>query len=322
MKFAKSVASEVPGSGAGGAPAQGAPANLSVAAIAVLVTIQTVWGFNWIVAKSAFEEVPPLLFTAIRFAALALVLAPFMRWHRGRMARVGLIALGAGAGHFGFMFYGLSLAEDVGPPAIAIQLSIPLATLMSVIFLKERVGLWRSLAILLAFGGIFVMAFDPRVASYIDSVFVVSLAALSWAIAAIFMRQMRDIGVYDMQGWIALGTWPCLFAASLALEGDPVAPISQASLEAFAAIAYSAVAGTLIGHAGLFWLLQRYPIAQMAPLLSLAPIIAALAGVWLLDNILTWRMVAGGLLTMTGVLIITMREAARRAPKLGDKDLG
>jgi O-acetylserine/cysteine efflux transporter len=131
--------------------------------IALLILVQAVWGGNFVVSKLALDEIPPLLFIALRFAVISLLLLPFIRWHRGQMRYVFAIAISGGAAHFGLMILSLDGAGDMAPIAIAMQLGVPFATLLSVVFLGERLGVWRLSALFVSFSGIVLMGFDPAV---------------------------------------------------------------------------------------------------------------------------------------------------------------
>lgn len=295
-----------------------APATIAPRDLALILTIQVVWGVNLIVAKFALAEIPPLAFTTLRFLLLSILLAAFMRWHRGMMGMIAIIALGSGAGHFGFMFLALSLAGDIAPIAIGLQLSVPLATLMSVIFLGERIGVWRVSAIALSFGGAALIAFDPRVAEYIIALGVIVLAALTWSFAALFMRRIEGVRPYDMQGWVALGTWPPLLIATLLFEPHAGDMVMAATWVGWGGLIFTIVGGTLIGHAGTFYLIQRYPIPMTAPFYLLAPALSAVLSVPILGDVLTWQMIVGGVLTLSGVLIITIREGMKKEAARAD----
>ena len=53
-----------------------------------LIVIAFLWGFAPIIMKVAFDAVPPLIFTCVRFVLVALVLVPFLRWHPGKMTLI------------------------------------------------------------------------------------------------------------------------------------------------------------------------------------------------------------------------------------------
>jgi O-acetylserine/cysteine efflux transporter len=276
-----------------------------------LIVIQFLWGTNWITSKIALAEIPPLALMVIRFAVVNAVFVAFMRWHRGQMAELMLMVLLSGAFHFGLGFYALSLTHDIAPLAIAGNLSVPFATLLSALFLGDKIGIWRGSALVVAFGGIVVMSFDPALFDSLWAMLINTIAALGWSVGAILMRRMRGITAFDMQGWIALGTWPPLLVASALFEPNALAQVADASLNAWLCVAYIIIAASLIGHAGFNWLVQRHPIPRLAPFLLLAPIIGSVMGVLWLGDSMTWRIALGGLLTLSGVFVIIVREGRR-----------
>ena len=280
--------------------------------LALLLLIQTVWGVNWIACKLAVNEFPPLLLMAVRFGLTFACVFPFLRWHPGQMRNLLMGCVLTGPLSFATGFAGLALAKDIAPLAVASNLGVPFATLLSAVFLGDKIGVWRGSALVLAFGGVVLMGFDPKVFAYSNAVGLTALSALFWAMAAIFLRRVQGVGAYDMQAWVALSTWPPLLLGAVLFERDPVAVITHASSGAWASVAMIVIGATLIGHSGFFWLLRRYPIPIMAPFLLLAPIIGAIAGVLWFGDTLTWRMVVGGALSLAGVLIITIREGRKR----------
>jgi len=284
--------------------------------LALLILVQTIWGINWIASKSAVIEFHPLLLTALRFGLLFAVMWPFLRWRPGQMGNLLLGCLMTGPLSFSTGFIGLALAKDVAPLAVASNLGAPFATLLSVLFLGDRIGPWRGTALVLSFGGVVLMGFDPKIFGDAVALILTAVSALFWAIAAIFMRRTSGVGAAGTQAWLSLITFPPLLAGSLALEGNPLTTIAHVTWWAWGSLAMIVVGATLIGHTGFFWLLSRYPIPMMAPFLLLAPVIGVLSGVYWFGDALTWRMIAGGALTLSGVLIITIREGRRRPDPL------
>jgi O-acetylserine/cysteine efflux transporter len=281
--------------------------------LALLIFIQVVWGVNWVTSKLAVDEIPPLLLMALRMGLTFALVWPFLRWHAGQMRNLILGCILGGPFSFATGFAAMAVAKDLAPLAIAANLGVPFATLLSALFLGDRIGIWRGSALLLAFGGVLFMGFDPKVFSSGDALALQAISALFWAGSTIYLRRVRGVGAYDIQAWLALCTWPPMLITALAFERAPAAVLSQASWTAWGALAMMVFGATLIGHSGFFWLLRRYPIPLLAPFMLLAPIIGAVAGAWWFGHPLTWRVVLGGALTLLGVLIITIREGRKRA---------
>ena len=276
----------------------------------------TAWAFNFIVGKAGVSHFQPFLFTGLRFAVLLLVLLPFLRWLPGRMGGVLGIALVQGVIHFSLIFAGLEASGDIASVAIASQLYVPFSALLAVMFLDERLGRRRLLGMASAFGGVLVIGLDPLVFNHLDALLLITAGALAMAVATIQMRRLQGVGVLALQGWIALCATPALALLSLLFEDGQWAGVRSATLREWATPLYSALAASLVGHGIVYLLLGRYPVGVVTPLLLLSPVLAVVFGVLLWGDVLTWKLILGGILTLAGIAVITV-PAPRRAASSG-----
>ncbi len=276
----------------------------------LLVGICLIWGFNFIAGKVGVEHFPPLFFTALRFVFLSVLLAAFLRLHEGRMRHIVSIGIFAGSLHFGLIFTGLAIA-DVSVAAIVTQLNVPFVTILSVLLLGERIGWKRALGIGLAISGIMVISFDPAVFDQGAGIIMMGGAALSIAFAMVQMRRLQGVNPMEMQAWIAILSWPPLLAASFLLETGQWEAARTATGLDWATVAYTTIGASLIGHGGMYFLLQRYEASLTGPLTTMAPVFSIFFGVTLLGEPVTGRMLIGGGMTILGVIIIAVREGAK-----------
>ncbi len=303
-----------------GAPARGVSQRAGRGAmrpqdLTLALLINAVWGFNFVAAKVGVGHFPPIWFSGLRFLMVALALFPFLRLPRGQLGPVLAICLFGGVLHFALMFTGVKLAGDITAIAVVTQLGIPIATILAVLLLKERIRWRRILGIALAFGGVVVMSFDPRVFGYIDAVLLITVAVTMMSLSTVLMRRLDGIGVFNLQAWIAVVSAPGLLLASLPVEEGQLAAMASAEWLLWGAVAYSAFGASVFGHGGMYYLLGRYPVSLVAPTLTLAPIFGIVWGVTMMGDVLTTKMLLGSVLTIVGVLVITLRQpelAARR----------
>lgn len=274
----------------------------------LMLLICTIWGFNFVAAKVGVNELPPLLFTGLRFAILSLVLIPFLKPAPGRMRDVLIIALFNGALHFGLMFIGVALTA-ASVTAVVVQLNVPFATILSIVFLGEQVRWRRWIGIALTFLGVMIMSFDPHVFDAMTGVLFSAAAALAGAIAAIFMRKLAGVGVFQLQSWTAATAAPLLLVASLLFEANQLTAIATAHWIAWPALLFTAFGASLIGHNGYYYLLQRYEVSLIAPLSLLSPILGVVFGITMLGEPLTARIILGATAAFLGVGILAIRGA-------------
>ncbi|MGB5093026.1 MAG: DMT family transporter [Parvibaculum sp.] len=275
--------------------------------LAFMVLINLIWGFALVAAKVSLEHFPPLLFAALRFTLIVLVLFPYLKIHRGKMRDVIIIALCAGPIGFGFFFAGLAVS-NASVTAVIGQLGVPIVTILSVVFLGEVIGWKRGIGIALAFLGVMIISFDPTVFHFINGIILIVMSSLVGSVGTIFQRRIRNVGVFEMQAWVAVAAAPIMILASLALENHQWETIQTASWLNWAGIFYVAFASSLVGHAGIYYLLQRYEVTQTAPLTLLAPIFTVFFAVTLIGEHLSMRMIIGALVALSGVLIVSIRE--------------
>jgi O-acetylserine/cysteine efflux transporter len=276
--------------------------------LALLLAITLLWGFNLIASKSGLAELPPITFTLLRFAIVAVLLWPFLRPQRGQMGALVVAALLTGGLHFALMFAGIRLATNVSAIAIVSQLGVPFTTLLSMALLGEVVRWRRWSGITLAFGGVLVMALDPRILEERAGLAFVIASAFVGSLGLITVKKLRGFAPFELQAWIAWISLPPLLGLALWIEQPTWELLAELSVRTWAAIAYTAVAATVIAHTGFYYLVQRYPVTSVAPLTVLSPVFSVVFGVWLLGDVLTPRLVLGGALTLCGVAIISLRE--------------
>ncbi|MGD8579954.1 MAG: DMT family transporter, partial [Lysobacterales bacterium] len=239
---------------------------LSLRDLSLMLIICVVWAGNFIAAARGTQHFSPFLFLSLRFILLLAILAPFLRPPpRGQWTRLVLVCLCMGGFHFTLLFWALSRSEDVSSVAILQQTYIPMAVLLAMGLLGERVG-WRTLAATaLAFTGVMLVGFDPLVLGQLDVLTITLLSALSQALGSIYQRGIRGVGVLNFQAWSAVIALPFLLAASAIAEHDPVTTLRTAGLTDWCTVAYSAVLASLVGHGLFFFLVQRHPVSSIMP---------------------------------------------------------
>ena len=77
---------------------------------------------------------------------------------------------------------------------------------------------------------------------------------------------------------------------------------------AWAAVAFTALASTLVAYGLWYWLLKRYPISQVTPYNLLTPIFGIAFGQMFFEEALGWRFLLGAAMTLAGVAIIVIRR--------------
>src|SRR5262249_43409143 len=90
-------------------------------------------------------------------------------------------------------------------------------------------------------------------------------------------------------------------------ESGQLAALAHADLVGWAALLFTALGASLIGHNVYFWLLQRYEVSLIAPISLLSPILGVVFGVLVLHEPLSTRIIVGATIAFAGVAILATR---------------
>lgn len=197
--------------------------------------------------------------------------------------------------------------------ATTIHFIYPVLTALScILFFKERIDKWKALALILATAG--VLFFMDRSSS---SAFIgIVLAVVSGFAYAFYVVGVDKTGLKDMY-YFKLSFYLCICTgASAGLFGLATGSLTLFEMTPLAWF-YSFLVSIFvsIGALALFQLGIRYIGASTAGILStLEPITSVILGVLILHEELSWAKLAGCILIILGILLITVSQA--RSPLL------
>lgn len=276
------------------------------------LTVVLLWGFNIVTAKWGVAEVPPLLFTAMRFAAVGALVVPFIRLPRAALRDILILSVTFGTGGFGLMFASFARMEG-STGAIVSQLVVPFAVLLGVFVLGERPGPRRIVGILLALAGVVVIAGQPQGADPLGILLMVGSAACS-ATGNLFLKRLTQLPPLGVVGWMSLLATPQLLALSWLFESGQVEAVTQASERMWWSLVYTVLAASIVAHSLWAGLVRRHELSRIVPFALLAPVTSVICATIFLGEPLTPLKLIGGAVTLTGVAIIQWRQAVK-APK-------
>src|ERR671914_1934553 len=126
--------------------------------IALVVLVTAVWGVNFVVIHVGLDHFPPLLFTALRFALMAvpaifLVGRPRVPWRY-------VLGIGAALGvvKFGLLFVSIDQGLPVGLASLLLQLQVIFTIALAAAVLGERPRAAQVAVAAIAFAGLAVIA--------------------------------------------------------------------------------------------------------------------------------------------------------------------
>jgi O-acetylserine/cysteine efflux transporter len=277
--------------------------------ILVAIAMNVMWGLNLIAVKMGVDLVSPLTAGWLRQVMVLLICLPALRIVEGRMRE--LILLGALAGGAFYIVVNISMAVSTNVSALAIagQLGAPFSLVLAVIFLGERIHKYRIAGMTLAFAGVVLLVFDPHAVDERLGLALTALASFIWAICSLIQRRLIGVPVLTIYAWVGLVGTLVLLPVALIAEPAGMASVSDLPLSTLGWILFSALGSTVIGQGAMSLLLQRHPVSAVVPLTLPTPVISVIAASVWFGTPLTPVMIAGGVIVLAGVAIVTLRTA-------------
>lgn len=276
------------------------------------------WGSTWLVNKLGLDDVPPLLFGALRMLLACALLTPLALRQRpaGLTARTFWQLMGVGALQLGVTYALLFVAQRHLDSALAAVLfavyPIWVVGLAHLLLPGERLTPGRLGAGLLGLVGVGVLqaqAFEGLAAA----------GGLSWAallpVAGAGVSALANVGQKRLLShvpptfslWVQAGVAGVFF---LVLHGllQPTAPIVLSS-RAVACLLYLAAFGTVVTFLCFFWLLPRLPMVAVGVIPLLDTTVAIALGALVLGEPFGLRQAGGAALVLTGALVANLAPA-------------
>lgn len=286
---------------------------LTLLEIGAIVAIVVIWGANNAAAKVATETLPPLLTGAIRFAIASVCLFAFVRPPFPNWKSLLLIVLLGGPLHYGLIYIGFWLADDVSPASVAAQLWIPFTALFAFLLLGERLTRFALLGLIVALVGVAWMAADPHALYDWSAILVVIAASAAWAMTTVIARRTTSIPPRKMQGLLALTALPTLALGSAIFERDQIDAVRSATPLVWGTLLWAGVLSSVLATTLVFWLVQRREAGRVTPYFLATPVVSIAIGWGVLGDVLTPQILTGAALTMAGVGVVALAERGLRA---------
>ncbi len=284
--------------------------------VAAYVVLCVIWGSTWLVIKVGYGSLGPFNVASLRFFIAGALLAPVVRlvgarWPRGRLewalvAWIGLVLFAADYG----LIYWAELYLDSGLTAILFA-TLPIITIaFAHVYVPGDQITGRKLAgTLLAFAGVAALFGDHLRLDAGKSGPMLAVIASAVCAAAAGVASKRHGGALHPAALNApamiLGA-AALLAASL-LAGDGFALPRDAPT--WGAIAYLAVAGSVVTFLIYFSLLKTWSVTSLSFISVFTPAIALFLGFLFLDERPTlWTLVGTGLILAGVALALTARR--------------
>ncbi len=293
-------------------------------ALFALSVLCVLWGTTWVAAKEGVRYMPPLQLVAIRQTLAGLLFTGYfiskgMPWPKGREWRPILI-LGTlnilipnGLTTWGVKYISAGLAAILAA-------TFPIWMVVIAMFSSKNKTPNKAVqGLLLGFLGICLIFYEHLLdflnPDFLFGIIISLIGAWSWAFGTIYTKQNAKVfnpyfslGLQMLISGIVVGV--------ISKSAGMTIPLSEISWQAWTAILYLALIGSIVSFIAYLYALQRLPIEQASIYGYINPVITVLLGAAFFGEKLTVFIIAGGVVTLYGVYLINQ---ALRKPVREDK---
>ena len=275
--------------------------------LAELLLLSLLWGAAYLFVRAAVPAFGPAPLVMLRLGLAAVLLLPVLLLRGGlptlRAHPRQLLVLGVPFTAVPFLLLAYASLHITAGLVAVLNATAPLfAALIAHYLLKERLGAWRALGLVIGFAGVGVLMWGSvsfKTGSGLFAVLAVLGTSTFWGIGANYTRK-------HLAGADALViTVGSLLAASLFLAPFAWAtwPSENPSARAWAEVVFLGVASSGLGFLLYFRLLRRIGPVRAMSVTFLNPVVAMLSGWLYLGEAITLQMLAGGAVVLLGTAL-------------------
>ena len=272
-------------------------------ATAALLAMTACWGSTFFLIKDLLDRVPTLDFLAVRFAIASIVLliaAPRAVARLSPETRRRAVVLG--------LLYGVAqILQTAGLAHTAASVSgfitgmyVVATPLFAALLLRTRITPLTWAAVALAAVGLGILTLDGFAVGYGEAITLV--AALLYALHIVglgaWSTPSEALGMSILQ--IVVIAAVCLVATA------PDGVVLPATSADWLSVAYMAIFAGALAMLGQTWAQAHLPATRTAIIMSMEPVFAAFFAVLVGNESPTLRMVVGGLVVLSAMLIVEL----------------
>lgn len=272
--------------------------------IAVMVLL---WSGNFIVAKIALREFPPLLLMGVRAIVASLLILPvYLFQAHGPLRKADLPRL-LGLGMFGvalnqlFFVVGMS-RTTVAHSALTLGLTPVLVLLIAGSLRMERITLQKVAGMVTAISGVAILQWTHTGTPSLLGDFFILLASLTFALFTVMgKRSAMRFDAITVNTAAYVGSAIALLPVTI--WQARTTPLTGISWTAWACVFYMAAFASVLCYQIYYYAIRRLTPSRVSAFSYFQPLLASLMAVLWLGESLTVPLVAGGSVIFAGVVL-------------------
>ena len=290
-----------------------------------LVTIYLVWGSTYLAIAVAVKSIPPFVAAFLRFLVSGVLMAGLAYFFDAKERRptrrdlidygiIGVLLLGFGNGL-------VMWSEQRIPSGIAalIVATVPLWTTLLDGF-RPGGSPWTTRGWIGTLIGLLGVAFIARPAGgpladgHLAGILALQFASVSWTVGALYTQSIRKPLPVLSASAIEMVIGSLALLVESLVVGEDWSGLAQAPAQAWGALGYLVVFGSLIGFTAFAYCLTVLPASTVSTYAYVNPVVAVALGAFFLGEPVSAGLLGGALLILLAVVLTTRRTKVESPP--------
>jgi O-acetylserine/cysteine efflux transporter len=191
---------------------------------------------------------------------------------------------------------------DATPAVLLVQAEVIFGVIIAALLLGEKPSMRQVVGIAISCFGILTIVGAPSLKGQIFGVMLILGGTLAFALGQVLIRRLKGVLTgFQLTAWMGVMAGPQMILAAMLFEGDLVRQISTAPMVAWGTVLYLGLIMTVVGYSAWYFVLARYPVPMVMPVLLLLPVATILGAVSFLGERPDMIVLLGGAIVIAGV---------------------
>ena len=280
--------------------------------ILIAISVPILLGFGFVIAKPAMEYFPPYLLMGMRFTIPALILVWWFPIPKGLFLDLFKVSFIGNTLQYGITYNGLNII-DASSAVLLVQLEVPFGILIAFFLLKEIPSIKNIIGLVIAFFGVFILTGAPNLEGKYFGVLLTLSGAFTWSLGAVMAKPLsKKIGAFALMTWLAVFSGPMLILISAIVNGNPIQYILIANFNSWLTVLYLGFFMQPAAYGAWYYVLSKYPVNKVMPVLLLLPITGLITAIFLLGEDPPKQVFLGGTVIVLGVGMILFSRSSTK----------
>jgi drug/metabolite transporter (DMT)-like permease len=302
--------------------------------ILAFVAVYIIWGSTYFFIHKAIQGFPPFMLGAIRFVLAGLIMLVWSVF-KGEKIFVGKSLIHAVVAGLLLLFIGngavLWVEQYIPTSVVAIMVSSsPLwfVLLDKPMWLSNLNSKSTIVGLVVGFAGVLLLSYKSLLEVFLGGeagveaggMVIITLAAISWAGGSLYSKYFNSGATAVVNStWQMLSAGIAFILVSLSLGEQKGFDLSSVGAEAWFAVVYLVIFGSIIGFSCYVWLLKVKPATQVSTYAYVNPVVAVLLGVVFANEKVSAIQILGLAVILLSVMMINFAKYRKEKLALASK---